>query len=219
MAMATNADQRKSNTYFRGVDQPPDANPDFTSIAQGPRSLHSSWNFISTFTEFTWPLRRTLTEGIDVKYVLPRGRSATWPEPRLYKYRTRTTELTLELKFYLDVHWVYMAIATNADRRNWRQIRTPAGSISQLTRTKITQGLLSRAMEVLYRKPSSFHRTSTDCNRFRFTTILHFRWTSTSSLFYLASSAIAKASRSFSLLSWISSLCSYENWKNKAKQQ
>ena len=30
------------------------------------------WNFVSTFTKFTRPWRRTLTNGSDVKYVFPR---------------------------------------------------------------------------------------------------------------------------------------------------
>ena len=40
------------------------------NCAQGKRSLHSRWN-ISTFTEFTWPWRRTLTNGSEVVYVFP----------------------------------------------------------------------------------------------------------------------------------------------------
>ena len=34
------------------------------TCAQGKWSLHSTWNFISTLTEFTWPWRRTLTNGV-----------------------------------------------------------------------------------------------------------------------------------------------------------
>ena len=33
---------------------------------------------------------------------------------------TKKTVLALEVKFYLDVHWVYMAMATNIDQLNWR---------------------------------------------------------------------------------------------------
>ena len=41
---------------------------------------------------------------------------------------TRRAEFALEVKFYLDVHWVYMAIAKNADQLKWRQIRISAVS-------------------------------------------------------------------------------------------
>ena len=43
-----------------------------------------------------------------------------------YEWCTRKTELALETKFYLDFHEVYMAMATNADQRKWRQIRISA---------------------------------------------------------------------------------------------
>ena len=39
---------------------------------------------------------------------------------------TRKTELALEVKCYLDVHWVHMTTATNADQWKWRQIRSSA---------------------------------------------------------------------------------------------
>ena len=39
---------------------------------------------------------------------------------RQHKLCTRKTELALEVKFYLDVHWVYMAMRTNADQLKWR---------------------------------------------------------------------------------------------------
>ena len=45
-----------------------------------------------------------------------------------HKLCTRKTELALEVKFRLDVHWVYMATATNADQRKWRQLRNSAVS-------------------------------------------------------------------------------------------
>ena len=38
------------------------------------RSSHSRRNFMSTFTEFTWAWRRSLTNGSDVKYVFLRRR-------------------------------------------------------------------------------------------------------------------------------------------------
>ena len=41
------------------------------NCAQGKQCLHSRRNFISTFTEFAWPWRRTMTNGSDVKYVFP----------------------------------------------------------------------------------------------------------------------------------------------------
>ena len=53
--------------------------------------------------------------------------------PQHIKLRTRKTVLALEVKFYLDVHWGYMAMATNADQLKWRQIRISAVS-SQATR-------------------------------------------------------------------------------------
>ena len=57
-----------------------------------------------------------------------------------YKLCTRKTVLALEVKFYLDVHWISMATVTNADQlndvkyafsadqRKWRQIRISAVS-------------------------------------------------------------------------------------------
>ena len=42
------------------------------NFAHWKQCSHSSWKFSSTFTEFTWPWRRTLTNWHDVKYVFPR---------------------------------------------------------------------------------------------------------------------------------------------------
>ena len=39
-----------------------------------------------------------------------------------HKLCTRKTGLALEVKLDLDVHWVFMAMATNADHLKWRQI-------------------------------------------------------------------------------------------------
>ena len=41
------------------------------SCTLGKWSLHSKWNVVSTFTEFTRPWRRTLTNGSDVKDAFP----------------------------------------------------------------------------------------------------------------------------------------------------
>ena len=46
-----------------------------------------------------------------------------------HELSTKETELALEVKFHQDVHWVYMAMAMNADPLKWRQIRVSAVSI------------------------------------------------------------------------------------------
>ena len=43
-----------------------------------------------------------------------------------HKLCTRKTVLALEVKFYLDVHWVYMDMATSADQLKWIQMRVSA---------------------------------------------------------------------------------------------
>ena len=47
--------------------------------------------------------------------LFPQHKSCTWK-----------TDLALEVKFHLDVHWVYMAMATNAGQLKWRQMRISA---------------------------------------------------------------------------------------------
>ena len=50
-----------------------------------------------------------------------------------HKLCTRKKEGALEVKFYLDIHRVYIARGTNADQRKWRWIRISTLSIWQLS--------------------------------------------------------------------------------------
>ena len=55
---------------------------------------------------------------------------------------TMKTELALEVKFHLDFHRVYVAMATNVDQRQWRQIH-----ISAVPQSPISTLLLKRVSE------------------------------------------------------------------------
>ena len=77
------------------------------NFARGKQSLHSRWNFISTFTEFTWPWRQKLTNGSDVKYVFSRCQSG------------RDSNLENEDGFRCELPWQQNTGSSELTDRDW----------------------------------------------------------------------------------------------------
>ena len=78
-------------------------------------------------------------EGLERKSKLISSSSRTGGKRKAW---AQVSELALEMKLHLDVHWIYIvAMATNADELKWRQIRISAVSCSTgLSNTRMRSG-------------------------------------------------------------------------------